>query len=102
MASDWPTEPSSATEPSVTIFLNFLKMIHRNEITVERANQELDSLDGFPAHTRFWGVHTVVDLTSGRASVHSIKWVDGGWQNGTKDHMNDIRNIRTGNTNGIT
>lgn len=88
-----PQHPDPNTPVDQIIFLNFMKMIHRGQIEVEEANRQLDLL-GFDPTSRFWGCN--IQHHNGRSYVHYIKWQDGAWANGTHDHQDTIRKIRTG------
>lgn len=91
--SDYPQKPDPNTPVDQIVFLNFMKMIHRGDIEVEEANRQLDLLD-FDPKVRFWGSHKTYN--DGRVSIHSIKWENGKWTNGSRDHQEQVRKIRTG------
>ncbi|MBM4575650.1 hypothetical protein GS415_04860 [Rhodococcus hoagii] len=89
-----PQEPSGEASPVQVIMLNLLKMTWAGTLTVEEANQFLDGCDGFPADQRFWQYHTT--YKNGRSYIHHIRWADGHWQNGSREHRAEIESIRTG------
>lgn len=87
--TEWPQTPDEDRTPSQVVFLNLMKLVFRGEMTVVDANKFLDELGAEP-EVRFWGTQTIVNQKSGRCSVHHIKWVNGAWQNGTKDWQAEV------------
>lgn len=88
-----PQRHDPSTPVNQVVFLNFMKLIHRGVVDVEEANRQLDLLD-FDPSWRFWGCNTV--YSDGRSYHHYIKWENGSWANGSRDHTEQVRAIREG------
>ena len=87
-----PQEPDPDRSPEQIVYFNLSRMMIKNEMTVEQANKFLDDL-GLPETYRFWSHQRVTNPSTGRIYNHPIAWHNGKWENGAKEHQQDIRNV---------